>query len=82
MGCWLDLFMPHIGKVLMIPGLFLLEIGFCFLFLIYKIKQFSNLLLDFNRKTGSIRFYAPIGIMRLLGVILFLVVNIFYKVFK
>ena len=75
--------MPQIGKVLIISGIVMLTLG-CFLvfFPVIKQKWFGNLPLDFSYKSNSTRFYAPIGSMILLSVILSIVANIFYRFFK
>ena len=74
--------MPHIGKGLIISGIVLFTVGLCLVFFSDKIKWFGNLPLDFNYKSDSTRFYAPIGSMILLSAILSIVANIFYKFFK
>ena len=74
--------MPHIGKVLITSGIIMLTVGVCVVYFSDKIKWFGNLPLDFSYKSDSTRFYAPIGSMILLSVILSIVANIFYKFFK
>ena len=58
-GWWLDLFMPQIGKVLIISGIVMLTVGCFLVFFSDKIKWFGNLPLDFSYKNDSTRFYAP-----------------------
>ena len=74
--------MPHIGKVLITSGIIMLTVGVCVVYFSDKIKWFGNLPLDFSYKSDSTRFYAPIGSMILLSVILSIVANIFYRFFK
>ena len=74
--------MPQIGKVLIISGIVMLAVGICVVYSSDKIKWFGNLPLDFSYKSDSTRFYAPIGSMILLSVILSIVANIFYRFFK
>ena len=81
-GWWLDLFMPQIGKVLIISGIVMLTVGVFLVFFSDKIKWFGNLPLDFSYKSDSTRFYAPIGSMILLSAVLSIVANIFYRFFK
>jgi len=71
--------MPQIGKVLIISGIVMLTVGVFLVFFSDKIKWFGNLPLDFSYKSDSTRFYAPIGSMILLSVILSIVANIFYR---
>ena len=74
--------MPQLGKVLIISGIVILTVGVFLVFFSDKIKWFGNLPLDFSYKSDSTRFYAPIGSMILLSVILSIVANIFYRFFK
>ena len=74
--------MPHIGKVLITSGIIMLTVGVCVVYFSDKIKWFGNLPLDFSYKSDTTRFYAPIGSMILLSVILSIVANIFYRFFK
>ena len=74
--------MPQIGKVLIISGIDMVTMGLFFSFFSDKMKWFGNLALDLNYKSGSKRFYAPIGSVILLSAILSIVANIFYRFFK
>ena len=74
--------MPQIGKVLIISGIVMLTVGVCVVYFSDKIKWFGNLPLDFSYKSDSTRFYAPIGNIILLSIILSIVANMFYKFFK
>ena len=74
--------MPQIGKILIISGIVMLAVGCFLVFFSDKIKWFGNMPLDFSYKGDSTRFYAPIGSMILLSVILSIIANIFFRIFK
>ena len=74
--------MTQIGKILIISGLVFLAIG-CIMFLFGdKVKWFGNMPLDFSYKSDSAHIYAPIGSMILLSLILSIIANILFKLFK
>ena len=82
MGGWVDLFMHQIGKVLIISGVVLFAAGCIMFFFGDKVKWFGNMPLDFSYKSESTRYYAPIGSMILLSVVLSILANIFFRFFK
>ena len=74
--------MTQIGKILIISGSFFLAIG-CIMFLFGdKVKWFGNISLDFSYKSDSANIYVPIGSMILLSLILSIIANILFKLFK
>ena len=74
--------MPQIGKILIISGIVLFAVGCIMFFFGDKAKWFGNMPLDFSYKSESTRFYAPIGSMILLSIILSILANIFFRLFK
>ena len=74
--------MPQIGKVLILCGIVMLSIGCFLVFFNDKLKWFGNMPLDFSYKSDSTRFFAPIGSMILLSVILSIIANLIFRFFK
>tara|TARA_Y100000590_G_C15537740_1_gene945695 strand:+ start:241 stop:480 length:240 start_codon:yes stop_codon:yes gene_type:complete len=78
----LDSGMPQIGKILIVSGISLFSLGCVFFFLGDKIKWFGDMPLDISYKNDSTHFFAPIGSMILLSIILTVIANIFLRLFK
>ena len=74
--------MPQIGKVLIISGIVLFAVGCIMFFFGEKAKWFGNMPLDLSYKSDSAHIYAPIGSMILLSLILSIIANILFKLFK
>ena len=74
--------MPQIGKVLILCGIDMLSIGCFLVFFNDKLKWFGSLPLDFSYESDSTHFFAPIGSMILLSVILSIIANLIFRFFK
>ena len=72
----------NIGRILIILGVILLFSGIIVTLLGDKIKWFGNLPFDFKFKGGSTQIYAPFGSMIILSIILSLIANIIFRLFK
>ena len=72
----------NIGRILIISGSVLLILGLVITFIEPKLKWFGNLPLDFKFKGNSTQLYAPFGSMIVLSLILSLIANIFFRIFK
>ena len=70
------------GKILILIGFSLVLLGTLIYFFGDKLSWFGNLPFDFKYKTKTTQFYAPIGSMIILSIILSLIMNIFYRFFK
>ena len=74
--------MPQIGKVLILCGIFMFFSGCFLVFFSDKIKWFGNMPLDFIYESDSTHFFAPIGSMILLSVMLSIIANLIFRFFK
>ena len=72
----------NIGRVLIISGVILLFSGVLITLLGGKMKWFGGLPFDFKFKGESTYIYAPFGSMIILSIILSIVANIIFKLFK
>jgi len=71
-----------ISKLLIISGICLLIAGILIYFFENKLNWFGNLPLDYKYKSDNTKIYAPIGSMFLMSIILSIIINFFYKLFK
>ncbi len=71
-----------ISKLLIISGICLLIAGILIYFFENKLNWFGNLPLDYKYKSDNTKIYAPIGSMFLVSIILSIIINFFYKLFK
>ena len=74
--------MPQIGKVLILCGIVMFSIGCFLVFFSDKLKWFGNMPLDFSYESDSTHFFAPIGSMILLSIILSIIANLIFRFFK
>ena len=72
----------NIGRVLIIVGVMLLFSGILIILFGDKMKWFGSLPFDFKFKRESTHVYAPFGSMIILSIILSLIVNIIFRLFK
>lgn len=71
----------ELGKSLILIGFSITFIGFI-LFFSNKFSFFGNLLGDMKFENENFKFYFPFTSMILLSVVLTIVINIFYRLFK
>ena len=74
--------MVNIGKILIIIGLFILLFGVLIILMGNKINWFGNTPFDFKYEGENTRFYAPIGSMLLISIVVSLIANFILRFFK
>ena len=71
----------ELGKFLILIGFSIILIGFILIFS-NKFSFFGNLLGDIKFHNENIKFYFPFTSMILVSVVLTIIVNIFYRLFR
>ena len=71
-----------IGRILIISGIIILILGLGLTLLGPKLRWFGSLPFDFNIKNESVNFFAPFGSMLLVSIVITIISNILYKIFK
>ena len=74
--------MNYIGKILIFVGIIILTVGLIIYFAGNNLNWFTNTHLDFKFEGESTHFYAPIGNMILVRVVISLILNLFARFFK
>ena len=72
----------NIGKILILAGATILIMGIVVYFTGNKFNWFGKLPLDFSYKSENSSFYAPIGSMIIVSIILSLIANILLRFFR
>ena len=72
----------NIGKILILAGATILIMGIVVYFTGDKFNWFGKLPLDFSYKSENSSFYAPIGSMIIVSIIVSVFINIYFKIFK
>ncbi len=78
----LNLLTMSIGRILIISGIIILILGLGITLLGPKLRWFGNLPFDFKIKNESVNFFAPFGSMILVSIVITIISNILYKIFK
>jgi hypothetical protein len=76
------IFKMSLGKILIIAGIIILVLGLVITSLQDKLKWFGHLPFDLKINNESFYFYAPFGSMILVSIIITILINIFFKLFK
>lgn len=71
----------ELGKSLIIAGFSIMIIGFVIL-LSSKFSFFGNLMGDIKYQNENIKFYFPFTSMILVSIVLTIIVNVFYRLFR
>ena len=72
----------NLGKLLIVLGISILLVGLVIYFLGDKFNWLGRLPLDFSYKGKNTQFYAPFGSMIVISIILSVIANILFKLFK
>lgn len=71
-----------LGKILILAGIVILVSGLIITLLQDKLKWFGHLPFDLKINNDSFYFYAPFGSMILVSIIITILINILFKLFK
>ena len=70
------------GKLLITFGLILISAGLIIHFFGDKLSWFGNLIGDFSYAGENMRIYFPFASMLIVSIVLTLILNIFFRIFK